>query len=135
VDLTDAFKELFPIERRQEAHACDDVPYGDLGRRLPLMLDVNCLFYCRRFEREFFLDPIDRRPYLGILIAQTLRELNYERSVELFLFPERRFQERDKRARLAASRFQELVGERIRPVSRISRRNYSERKPPEALNQ
>src|SRR5438105_6690708 len=36
VNLTDAFKELFPIERRQEAHACDDVPYGDLVRRLPL---------------------------------------------------------------------------------------------------
>src|SRR5712692_1421898 len=109
--LADALEERSPVEGRQQTHAGDDVANGDLGRGLPLMLEVNNLLdsHRRRFGELLFY-PIKRRPDLRVLIAQPLGELNYESSIKRLAPAHRRLKRPDQLIGLPPANLQELVG-------------------------
>ncbi len=61
LDQADFLEEVVPVERREQAHAGDDVPDCDLRSRLSLVFGMDDLFDARALLRELLLDPIHHR--------------------------------------------------------------------------
>ena len=78
IDRTDAFEELRPVDRRDQAHARDHVADGDVRRALALNLLAHDLVGGRSFRRQSVVQPAQRRRNIGIAIAQALGELDGE---------------------------------------------------------
>ena len=77
-DEADAFEEVAPIERRQQAHAGDDVADGNLRRGLALVFGMDDLFNAGGLPGKLLLQPFNHRHQRRILLTKTLRKLNYE---------------------------------------------------------
>src|SRR5439155_15146991 len=133
--LANAFEEILPVERREQAHARDYVSYGSLSGGLPLMFDVDNLLGRCGLASELFLDPIQRRPHFGILIAKPLRKLNDECSIDAPGLSHRRLKLPDQFVRLPPGDLQELISDFVGLLSRIARGNYARRKTPQVFHE
>jgi hypothetical protein len=79
VDEADAFEELRPVERGHRPHAGDHVAHRHVRGGLVLELDSHEIVGRRSGRRELLVEPGERRHGLGILVTQTLDELDGER--------------------------------------------------------
>ena len=79
VDEADAFEELGPVEGGHRPHAGDHVANRHVRGGLVLELDAHELVGRRSRRRELLVEPGERRHGLGILVTQTLDELDGER--------------------------------------------------------
>ena len=75
-DETDAFDQAGPVKRREQFHARDDVADGHLRGGLPVMFELNDLLDALFLALHAAFDPFDERRYVGVLIAQPLRQLH-----------------------------------------------------------
>ena len=113
IDQAYFFKELFPIEGRQQPHAGDDVAYSNLGGRLPMMFFMNDLLERNSLFGQLLLEPFHRRHHARILVAQTLDQLYHECAAR---FLTRSREQRNQFLRLAGH-FENLVGQSVSFVS------------------
>src|ERR1041384_2191862 len=133
IDFADAFKELLPIKGRKEPHAGDDVANRRLCSCLSLMFGVYNLLGRQPFQNEPLLKPLQRGPYLRILIAKTLCKLNDKRAVEFLVLAGCRLQHTDQLARLAGGGVQKTVAQRGALVPFATRKD-SRGQPPQVFD-
>ena len=84
IDQADCFKEIFPIQRRKQTHAGNDVADRHLGRSLPVMLCMHHLLDRETLFSELLVQPFDNRHDGGILFAQALRQLHNKGPADRF---------------------------------------------------
>ena len=135
IDQADGFKEILPVERREQTHAGDDVADRNLRRRLAAMLLVHGLFDRVALLAELFFQPAKNLHHRGVLLAQPLGELDHERPANRLSFSHPRRQKRQDFTGLSLREFEEFVGERVRLVTFGSRRNNSRSEAAKILNQ
>src|SRR2546423_6667727 len=83
---TDALKEISPVERREQAHAGDDVPDRDLRGGLSLVLYVYELLYAFVLLQEVLFEPIHRGGDRRVLLAEPQGKLRDKSFAEIFSF-------------------------------------------------
>ena len=75
IDEADLLEQGRPVDRRDQAHAGDDVAHRDIRCALALMLLPNDLVGGRPLGRQPLVQPEQGRCRLGILVAQPLNQL------------------------------------------------------------
>ena len=78
VHQADALEQLRPVGVGNHAHAGDDVAHRDDAGPLPLVFVVHDRVCRRSLRGEMLVEPCQRRGDPGILIAQTVHELDGE---------------------------------------------------------
>ncbi len=78
VDQAEALEQLRPVDIRNQPHAGDDVADRDAGGDLPLVLIADHGVGGGALASELLVQPGQRRGYAGILVAQSMHELNQE---------------------------------------------------------
>ena len=133
VNQADAFEEIGPVGRRQEAHARDDVANRRVVGDLLLVLLAHDLLGRGSVLLESAVEPLERGRDRRVLLAQALDELDGEGLRE-----RRALQHREDRAPLGlgdAGRAEQSVGDPVRSVPRGPPRRDPLREPPEILDE
>ena len=112
VDQADALNELGPIEPRDVPHARDHVADGHVHRGLALVLDADRLIGADALGGEALLEPAEGRGDRGILITQTLEQLDPRRGRECAR--RQPTQGRHRGLRALGAEAQQAVGDPIR---------------------
>ncbi len=79
VNQADAFEELRPVEFRDQPHAGDDVAHRHAGNALAPVFVPHDRLDRRALAGMPFLQPVERRCHLRVLVTQALHELHGER--------------------------------------------------------
>ncbi len=128
-----ALEEVRPVGLRQQAHARDHVAHRRVVGDLLLVLDVHDLVGRRRLARQPAVEPVERRRHRGILLAQTLDELDRERPGE-----GRRLEHLDHLGRRGlgpAARAEQQVGDAVGLVAREAAGGDALGQAPEILDE
>jgi hypothetical protein len=133
VDPTHALEELFPVERRHQAHARDDVADRHVHGRLPLVLEGSDLFARGALGRELLVEPAQRRDLVGILLAQPLGELDGKGRGQGLLLQARQHRTRVRRRPLPEA--EQRVRQEVRFLARRSPLHDELRDATEVLDQ
>ena len=132
VDRADAFEEFRPIDRRDQAHAGDDVAHRHVHRALALNFLVDDLVGGGSLGAQSVVQPAQRRCRVRIAVAQALRQLHGELRRPWRLLET--CQDRGRGLRSAIGRAQYAVAERVDeldlpaaalPISSARRRRFS----------
>ena len=113
IDETYGFKKLAPIQRREQAHARNDVADRDLRPGLPAVFFLNDVVDRQVALVQLHLKPLNRRQNRRILLAQALRQLHDERAAECLSPPESPRNQRHDVRRIQLRRFEERVGQLV----------------------
>ena len=135
VNEADAFEEVAPVERREQAHRSDDVSDRDLRGGLPLVLKMHDLLDTLALPPEPLFQPVEGGHHRRVLLAQALRELHDESVTHLLLLPETLREQGNDSFGLPTGRLQQLVGERVRLFAFRARRDDVCRQSPQVLDE
>ena len=78
INQADRLEKLRPVHIRDQAHAGDDVAYGDIRRPLALMFVMHHLIGGGTLRHQLILQPSQSRGHSRILVTQALYDLHHK---------------------------------------------------------
>jgi hypothetical protein len=109
VDQADVLEQRSPVDRGHRAHAGDDVPHGDVGRALPVVLVAHHRVRARALREQTAVEPRERGGQLRVLVAQPEQQLHREGRAELDALP----LPQGVRQRIRIRRYEQTVDELV----------------------